>query len=230
MRNRRESGYSLPEMLTVVAIIGTLALVSVPAFITFRNANKMKGSMRNFATDLRSMRQRSISQGVQMAVSYEISATTPSAPSDFKRRYYFYQGDAPFNSVIWTPITLPGQTAAATHTLDDVVYFPAPTAATPQTFTTVVPPGTPATDAIKCDSTGCKCVGTFDTRCAANGDGRPDIVFYPDGRVLLPSGTAVGYATLATDMRIPTKKFMMELSPSGRIKSCTDITNVPCTQ
>ena len=52
-----QAGYSLTEMLTVIAIIGMLALVMVPNFISFYNSNKMKSSMRNFTTDLRSARQ-----------------------------------------------------------------------------------------------------------------------------------------------------------------------------
>ncbi|HEX9407409.1 MAG TPA: prepilin-type N-terminal cleavage/methylation domain-containing protein, partial [Thermoanaerobaculia bacterium] len=59
---RSQSGYSLAEMLTVVAIVGMLALVMVPNFITFFQSNKMKSSMRNFTTDLRSARALAISQ------------------------------------------------------------------------------------------------------------------------------------------------------------------------
>ena len=70
MKHRRQAGYSLPEMLTVVAIIGVLALVTVPAFINFYQAGKMRASMRNFTTDLRGMRQMAITKGVQTQLSY----------------------------------------------------------------------------------------------------------------------------------------------------------------
>ena len=75
MKHRRQAGYSLPEMLTVVAIIGVLALVTVPAFINFYQAGKMRASMRNFTTDLRSIRQRAITRGHQTILTYDVTAS-----------------------------------------------------------------------------------------------------------------------------------------------------------
>src|SRR5579859_5323763 len=129
MRNRRQSGYSLPEMLTVVAIIGTLALVTIPAFMTYMQSNKMKSSLRQFTGDLRAARQRSISQGQQVLLTF---GTGSSA-----RTYDIYQGDRPFNSTTWVKSGLP-VALQTTRTLDKVVYFPADGASTPQKFTDVL--------------------------------------------------------------------------------------------
>jgi prepilin-type N-terminal cleavage/methylation domain-containing protein len=56
-----QSGYSLAEMLTVVAIIGVVSLVTVPQFIAYQRSNQLKTSMRQVMNDLRSVRQQAIS-------------------------------------------------------------------------------------------------------------------------------------------------------------------------
>src|SRR5258708_35100838 len=67
---RGQAGYSLPEMITVVAIIGVLALVTIPSFINYYQSSKVKASMRNLTTDLRKMRALAITRGVQTRLSY----------------------------------------------------------------------------------------------------------------------------------------------------------------
>lgn len=204
MKNRRQAGYSLAEMLTVVAIVGTLALVTVPAFITFYQSNKMKSSIRNFTTDLRSIRQRAITRGVQVAMCYQPSAAS-AAPVNQKRTYTLYQGNLPNNSDSWSPILQPGQTTAAVHSLENTVYFPAHDATlSPQNFT----------DRIDCSTNPC-------TNTAST-DGKLDVIFFPDGRAWLPAGppaVTLGKITIQTDMRIPTKKYVIEIQPSGSIKA-----------
>jgi len=127
-QKRRQAGYSLAEMLTVVAIVGTLALVTVPSFMNYYNSNKVKSSMRSFTTDLRTARMTSISRGREVKVSF----TTGTA----KRGYTLYEGNRSIGTVTtWTPLTGPGSTPPKpAKTLDDVIYFPTDSAKTPQTF------------------------------------------------------------------------------------------------
>ena len=42
LRPRNQRGYSLAEVLTVVAIIGILSLVTVPNFISLYNSGRIK--------------------------------------------------------------------------------------------------------------------------------------------------------------------------------------------
>lgn len=184
----RESGYSLPEMLTVIAIIGILALVTVPAFMNFYQSNKMKASMRNFETDLRSIRQLAITNGTQAMLCY---GTGPNA-----RSYSWWMGNKPSNSTSWTKYTGTAQHAA--KTLDGVVYFPANGAPTPQTFN----------DLYDCSS---------GTNCVAGTDGLLDLVFFPDGSIQMPSGSTSGSITIKTDMKIPKPQYTLTISPSGRV-------------
>jgi len=80
MKNiRMQRGYSLMEMLVVVAIIGILMLVTIPNFITMRKSSIVKGGMRQFTNDLRAARQHAVAKSVLVAVSYDPG----------KRVYYF---------------------------------------------------------------------------------------------------------------------------------------------
>jgi Tfp pilus assembly protein FimT len=112
-------------MLTVVAIVGILALVTVPNFITYYQSNKMKVALRNFTADLRTVRQMSITQGVQTRVTFTPAATNTRA----SRAYDFWQGNAAFNSTTWTQLTQPDPTKPAllkgyTRHTEDAAYFP----------------------------------------------------------------------------------------------------------
>ncbi|HEX9459355.1 MAG TPA: GspH/FimT family pseudopilin [Thermoanaerobaculia bacterium] len=133
-RNSHQTGFSLVEMLTVVAVIGILALVTVPNFVTYFQSNKMKATMRNFTSDLRTMRQISISQGVQTRITFTPAATNSTAA----RAYDFWQGNSASNSTTWTPLTQSDPTKKAlikgfTRHLEDIAYFPT----TGQTFDAV---------------------------------------------------------------------------------------------
>ncbi len=127
---RGQAGYSLPEMITVVAIIGVLALVTIPSFMTYYQSSKVKASMRNLTTDLRKMRALAITRGVQTRLSY---ATGGSA-----RKYKLYYGSSgsPTATQTWKLLSV-GNMGADTKTLDSIVNFPANSVTTPQTFTDV---------------------------------------------------------------------------------------------
>ena len=86
MNARRSSqrGYSLTEMLTVVALIGVLSLVSIPQFMNFYRANKMKSAMRTFATHIRAARQRAITEHRRTAVTFAMNLN----PTGHRRGHY----------------------------------------------------------------------------------------------------------------------------------------------
>ena len=119
MSKRRHSlsrGYSLMEMLVVVAIIGVMSLVSVPAFMKFYWSNKMKTSLRQFTTEVRSARQRAITENHPTMLSYDIGAD--------KRQFQSYNGAVqPDGSVQWT--VMPGPNGQM-KIMEDIVYFARP--------------------------------------------------------------------------------------------------------
>jgi prepilin-type N-terminal cleavage/methylation domain-containing protein len=120
-----QAGYSLVEILTVVAIVGILALVAVPNFITYYQTNKMKVALGNFTADLRTMRQMAITQGVQTRITFTPAATNTMT----SRAYDFWQGNAAFNSTTWTPLTQSDSSKGPllkgyTRHTEDAAYFP----------------------------------------------------------------------------------------------------------
>ena len=83
---RLQRGYSLAELLTVMAIIGVLSLVTVPAFMNYAKTARLKNSLRQVASDTRAARQRAVSttRFVRLAITrdepapgiYEIQEST----------------------------------------------------------------------------------------------------------------------------------------------------------
>jgi prepilin-type N-terminal cleavage/methylation domain-containing protein len=71
-RNSRgdSAGYSVVEMLVVVAIIGILSLVTIPAFMNFQRRNAVRSALRSFTSDLRSYRQHSITKNAYVRVQF----------------------------------------------------------------------------------------------------------------------------------------------------------------
>jgi len=68
-----QSGYSLAEMLTVVAIIGIMSLIVVPNFVQYYRSIRLKTAMRRLANDLRNARQRAVARNSMVMISYKPS-------------------------------------------------------------------------------------------------------------------------------------------------------------
>ena len=116
MNMRRTSrGYSVVEMLVVVAIIGILSLVTVPAFMNFQRRNAVRSALRSFTSDIRSFRQHSITKNAWVRVQFE-----------GERNYTAYQS-RDFGKT-WNAIK-PSQTGEGTalQTLPETIAFVANT-------------------------------------------------------------------------------------------------------
>jgi prepilin-type N-terminal cleavage/methylation domain-containing protein len=95
------SGFSLTEMLVVIALIGVLSLISVPAFINMRNQSTFKADLTSFANDLRGARQYAITQTVWTRVELDIPGNSLTSNT-----YRFYSSND--NGATWTALTMPG--------------------------------------------------------------------------------------------------------------------------
>jgi prepilin-type N-terminal cleavage/methylation domain-containing protein len=120
-RRPQTAGYSLAEMLIVVAIIGVLSLLSVPAFMNYQRANSFRSAARTFTADLRAARAMAIQQSFDVRVEFTMGGIG-------SRDYSFYSSR---DGTTWTPIKLRGgatSTAVAsagsnTRRLENKIWF-----------------------------------------------------------------------------------------------------------
>lgn len=80
-----ERGYSLVELMVVVAIIGIFSLVTIPAMTNFSRMNKIRASVRELNSDLRAVRALAITQSTPMTITIHTGAF-PDNP-DLRARY-----------------------------------------------------------------------------------------------------------------------------------------------
>jgi prepilin-type N-terminal cleavage/methylation domain-containing protein len=66
-------GYTVAEILVVVAIIGLISLVAVPQFATFYRGNKMRSAVRTFTTKLRSAQQLAITSNSAIEIRFKLN-------------------------------------------------------------------------------------------------------------------------------------------------------------
>ncbi len=99
MHHRRSAGYTLTEVLIVVAIIGILSLITVPVFMNFQRQGMFKGAMRTVATDLRSARSNAIKTSQDIRVEFVTGAEGPTT-----KEYRAYSSTD--GGTTWTPLSI----------------------------------------------------------------------------------------------------------------------------
>ncbi|WP_027358299.1 GspH/FimT family pseudopilin [Desulforegula conservatrix] len=68
---KNESGFSLFELMVVIAIIGILSAIAIPNFIAWRNNASLKGAAFNLKSDLEMAKMRAIRGGSNVAVLFD---------------------------------------------------------------------------------------------------------------------------------------------------------------
>lgn len=84
-RSRRQRGFSLTETLTVVAILGLVALVTVPAMVQLMPQYRIRSASSEAAAALRMIRQKAITTRTPWMVSFDAA----------NERYAYYRLSAP---------------------------------------------------------------------------------------------------------------------------------------
>ena len=107
----RQGGYSLAEALVVVAIIGLITGVTVPAFMNYLRANRIRSSAMYFQTALRFARQRAVTKHMLTRLSFK--------PNTDPGQYTIWEAKNDSNGTITSWVVVYPQV----RYLDQGVYF-----------------------------------------------------------------------------------------------------------
>lgn len=126
-RSSSESGYSLAEMLTVVALIGIISLVSIPNFISLYRQTKVKASLRQFTTELRTLRARAATRNLRQKISFTVDNDPADGIINSYQVYEFRDTDSDGTPDDWVLFTMPNPKPCDNdpniQCLDDTVYI-----------------------------------------------------------------------------------------------------------
>jgi len=70
---RQARGFSLIEMLTVIAIMGVLVAMGVPAYRAWANSNSLRGAAEAIAGELQNLRARAMATGESQTIHFNMN-------------------------------------------------------------------------------------------------------------------------------------------------------------
>lgn len=73
---KRSAGYSLVEVLVVIALIGIVTVAGVPAFLQYTRANAIRSAARQVIGDIRAVRQKAVTEMGRGRLEFSVGAST----------------------------------------------------------------------------------------------------------------------------------------------------------
>ena len=74
MKIRKNNGFSLIEVIIVMAILGTLLAIAAPNFSRYRDNADLKEAARDISSDLQLYKQRAIAENVRYRITFNSGA------------------------------------------------------------------------------------------------------------------------------------------------------------
>ena len=91
MKRLNKAGFTLIELMIVIAIIGIVSAIAAPNFRTYMAERRLSGAARMVMSDLMAARQKAVTQNVNITVTFtsnhEYSITNDAAVRDIQRDY-----------------------------------------------------------------------------------------------------------------------------------------------
>jgi prepilin-type N-terminal cleavage/methylation domain-containing protein len=79
---RADKGFSLVEILIVIALIGILSTVALFAWQGFRDNNNLRTAAREIATDIAASKQRAVTEGIRYRLTFVAGGTSYTIAAD----------------------------------------------------------------------------------------------------------------------------------------------------
>lgn len=73
---RKESGFTLGELMTVIAIIGIMAAIAIPNFMSMLPRNRLNSAVRGLYGDLQAAKLRAIRERLRCDVTFDEMGNT----------------------------------------------------------------------------------------------------------------------------------------------------------
>ena len=76
MRMRKDTGFTLLELMVVIAIMATIAAIGTPLFLQYRSNAKLKGAAGNLRSDLELAKLSAIRENASVAATLTLTGYT----------------------------------------------------------------------------------------------------------------------------------------------------------
>ena len=74
MKTRKNKGFSLIELIIVLAILGTVAAIAAPNFTRYRDNANLKEAARDISSDIQLYKQRAVAENVRYRITFNSGA------------------------------------------------------------------------------------------------------------------------------------------------------------
>lgn len=78
---RDENGFTLIEVLVVVAIVGILAVISIGSYASYNRAQSLRGAVRDVVAVMRNAQIRAVTEATEYDVTVSLTTLTVSGPT-----------------------------------------------------------------------------------------------------------------------------------------------------